>query len=323
MTWRRQYWVAREVTFEALRRIRGRLRPIAIPLAQRRNAGVYAIDLRARVGFFAQMNWLLYLLRHSEQRGLRPRVRFSSPLYCEPGQGPNWLAYHFHAHDPQLWLDAPGPPAPACVSRAEELDELGLPRRATLGLDLEEACGILQRHVVPRPEVTALVDDFVSHHFLPGATLGVHYRATDKGGEASPLSPDAMLAAIRRHLLDNPRYRCLYLASDDGHFVDRALRELDGMPVVVREDELRSRDGRAVHTRADVGENLRKGREALVNCLLLARCDGLLRTASFLSGWASILNPDLPVRLLNPPYPHRCWFPDRLIAERQRQAAAE
>ena len=322
MTWRRQYWAARELTHAALRRVRSRLRPIGIPLAQRRNAGVYAIDLNARVGFFAQLNWLVYILRHCEQRALMPRLRFSSPWYTEPARGPNWLAYHFRPHDPGLWLDTPATPAPARVSRAEELDELGLPRRASLGLTLEEACAILQRHVSPQPEVIDLVESFVSGHFQPGATLGVHYRATDKGGEAPPLSPDDMLAAIRHHLHTEPHYRCLYLASDDGHFVERALRELDGIPVVVREDELRSRDGRAVHTRSSAGENLRKGREALVNCLLLSRCDGLLRTASFLSGWASILNPRLPVRLLNPPYPHRCWFPDRLIVERQGKAGA-
>lgn len=315
--WRQRYWQTRERATAAMLRVRSRLRPLTIPLMQRRNGGVYAIDLCARVGFFAQMNWLLYILRHCEQRGLVPRVRFSSPWYVDPARDPNWLACHFAARDSALWLDAPVGPVPVHVSQVGELDELGLSRRASLGLSLEEAHGLLDRHLSPLPEVEALVDDYVSRSFHPGGTLGVHYRATDKGSEARVLSTAEMLLAVREHLDRHPHYRCLYLASDDARFVERALRELDGITIVVREDELRSRDGRAVHTRADGEENLRKGREALVNCLLLARCDGLLRTASFLSGWASVFNPALPVRLLNPPYAHASWFPDRVIAERQ------
>lgn len=322
MGWRQRYWQAREEATGALKRVRSRIRPLLIPLAQRGNAGVYAIELEARVGFFAQMNWLLYILRHCEQRGLRPRICFSSPWYRDPAQGANWLAYHFEARTPGLWLEPDAGPRPLRISRAEELDELGLPRRVFAGLTLEEASLILGRHLEPVPAVTGLVDGFVARHFEPGATLGVHYRATDKGSEARVPTADEMLAAIRAHLEAHPHYRRIYLASDDGHFVDRAQAELGGVPVIVREGEIRSRDGRAVHTRADGETNLQKGREALVNCLLLARCDGLLRTASFLSGWASVFNPGLPVRLLNPPHAHANWFPDRSIVERGDGAAA-
>jgi hypothetical protein len=56
-----------------------------------------------------------------------------------------------------------------------------------------------------------------------------------------------------------------------------------------------------------------KAREALVNCLLLARCRALIRTASFLSGWASVFNPELSVIMLNRPYQEALWFPDREV----------
>jgi hypothetical protein len=314
--WKAQYWKARERAAASLGHVRSRLRPFTIPVAQRWNRGQYAIDLAARVGFFAQLNWLVYILRHCEQSERRPRLRFSSPWYTDPQQGPNWLAYHFLPRQPSLWLDADVEgPAPR-VSRAVYLEDLGLPASARSGLSLEEACAVLARHVDIHPEVGGLVESFVARHFQPGATLGVHFRSTDKGSEARLLTADEMLACIRRQLTACPHYRCVYVASDDARFVERALGELDGVPVIVREDELRSTDGRAVHTRAESSENLRKGREALVNCLLLARCDGLLRTASFLSGWASVFNPALPVTLLNPPYAEASWFPDRLVAQR-------
>jgi hypothetical protein len=81
-------------------------------------------------------------------------------------------------------------------------------------------------------------------------------------------------------------------------------------------DDQRSDGTEAVHRLAFADGNYRKGREALLNCLLLSRCSALIRTASTLSGWASIFNPELPVTMLNRPFPNRLWFPDDRILRR-------
>ena len=47
------------------------------------------------------------------------------------------------------------------------------------------------------------------------------------------------------------------------------------------------------------GDNWNKGRDAVLDCLLLSRCDVLVRTASNLSLCAGFFNPRLPVVLLN------------------------
>jgi hypothetical protein len=54
------------------------------------------------------------------------------------------------------------------------------------------------------------------------------------------------------------------------------------------------------------------GREALVTCLLLARCGFLLKTASYLSAWAKIFNPSLDVLLISPTL-GTGFFPDRAL----------
>ena len=79
------------------------------------------------------------------------------------------------------------------------------------------------------------------------------------------------------------------------------------------EDTVRSVDGGAIHSRPEMGDNYIKGKEALINCLLLSRCNVLIRTASFLSAWSSFFNPKFPVIMLNTPYEHKLWFPDREI----------
>ena len=47
------------------------------------------------------------------------------------------------------------------------------------------------------------------------------------------------------------------------------------------------------------GDNWNKGRDAVLDCLLLSRCDVLVRTASNLGLCAAFFNPRLPVVLLN------------------------
>jgi hypothetical protein len=50
-----------------------------------------------------------------------------------------------------------------------------------------------------------------------------------------------------------------------------------------------------------------------VNALLLSRCTALIRTASRLSAWSSVFNPQLPVVMLNRPHDGMVWFPEREI----------
>lgn len=62
----------------------------------------------------------------------------------------------------------------------------------------------------------------------------------------------------------------------------------------------------------------RRRRDALVNCLILSRCDALLKTASILSGWSKLFNPQLPVSMMSAPYEEYLWFPERDIVGSSR-----
>jgi hypothetical protein len=105
------------------------------------------------------------------------------------------------------------------------------------------------------------------------------------------------------------------VASDEASFIGFIEDEFSSMPVVSCDDR-RSDSGVALH-HMDLGRgNYDKGRQALVNCLLLSRCDALIRTASSLSGWASIFNLKMPVYMLNQPYPRNLWFPDSRVVRR-------
>ena len=62
----------------------------------------------------------------------------------------------------------------------------------------------------------------------------------------------------------------------------------------------RSVDGNPTHWR-DIS-NHDKGEDAVIDCLLLSRCQFLIRSASNLSVCSTFFNPELPQKLLNQPY---------------------
>jgi hypothetical protein len=167
-----------------------------------------------------------------------------------------------------------------------------------------------------KPAIASYVDEFVSREFSTSGVIGVHYRGTDKKSEADPVDWPRCFQSVTKLAADHPEIRKVFLSSDDPLFIDWFVKKGKGtFSVVVHPDEERSRDAQPVHINP-AGNAHRKGFEALVNCLLLSRCTALIRTASFLSGWSSVFNPLLPITLLNEPFAHVRWFPDRELIQR-------
>jgi hypothetical protein len=134
------------------------------------------------------------------------------------------------------------------------------------------------------------------------------------------VAPERCVRVVRRFLDEHPEVQRVFVASDVASFVSYVQDELKGVRVCFC-DDLRSDGTIGVHHVEFGGDKYRKGREALVNVLLMARCDSLIRCASTMSGWASIFNPRLPVIMLNEPHPDTYWFPDRLVIPRATIAA--
>lgn len=310
---KRWYWSFRQRLQGEVARIDERLKPLYIPWQQHDNGGVYAVDICARVGLFAQMNWLLYVLEHCERRALKPWVRLSSPYYCAPTRGADWLEHFFDWRQLGPQERAQIASGQCRLSRATTVEQLGFPDSYARDMRLRRARHLLDLHLLPKPALLAQVDGFVEREFGPEPIIGLHYRGTDKVTEAPQVPWEDAIAAVRDLALRQPQFRSVFVASDDANFITYAMQALRPLRVITHDDQERSSDGLAVHTRIGVGDQYRKAEEALVNCLLLARCGALVRTASFLSGWASVFNPELPVVMLNRPYAGKTWFPDREV----------
>jgi hypothetical protein len=182
-------------------------------------------------------------------------------------------------------------------------------------LNIELASFLINKYLVVQDDVVSEVEEFCSTHFANRKILGVHYRGTDKK-EESPIVPyDCVKRNIEQYIKLYPDTDRVFLASDDMNFIENIENASVGRPILYRNDSFRARDGNSIHKSAAT-DKYQITRDALVNCLLLSRCDALLKTASILSGWSKLFNPRLPVVMLNRPYGDYEWFPERDLADK-------
>jgi len=243
-------------------------------------------------GLFSQFATVLGILEHYDRwrdryAGLRVDLA-EQGLYYDPSEGPNWWNYFFEP----LVLGG------AAVGRPRRVgdDELFyFARRVETSMPRGRAHALLERYIRPVARMRDRVDAYVRGRFAGAQVLGVHYRGTDKREDAPRVPYEAVEAAVRAQVPAAGTAWKVFLATDEQPFLDfMRVRFPDRLECL---DMRRSTDGSPI----DVipGDNLRKGEDAVMDCLLLARCDRLVRTASNLSLCATFFNPRLPVMLLN------------------------
>ena len=310
-TWPRRFATHSKRSFK---RAAGFWKPYQCALQQRNNGGIYAVRIHANVGFFAHINWCLWICAHCERYNLRPYIVLSSQNYSSSG-GDNWLEYYFDNLSLTLKDREAIENGRVTVSRVANYAQLGLAKGAPVQMDLAKAADLLNKYLKVRDSVKEYVDSFVARRFANKNVLGVHYRGTDKKSEALPVPPEACAAVIRKYLDAHRQTQALFIASDEAAFLEFVAKKFKGVEIISHDDSMRSGDGEAIHKSAG-GDKYEKGKDALVNCLLLSRCDALIKTASFLSAWSCVFNPTLPVVLLNAPYKECLWFPDREVEKK-------
>ena len=260
----------------------------------------------AGIGFFAQLTACLHFYRHAEARGFSPFVKLSSSNYLDSDLGDDWFAYYFDHLKPRR-------EEAGRRRRALRIGNIGEMPEFDRDLSLADANRLFFGTVRIKPEIVGAVDGFCRTNAVGGSTLGVHYRGTDKSQEATPPGYAEVYAIIDEVLARNPAMDTLFVASDEHGFIEGVASQFRGLRVVTFDDAVRSRDGTPVHLGGKASGNYRIGLDALMNALILSRCGALVRSTSFLSAWSSILNPGIPVFLVNTPYAHKLWFPEREI----------
>ena len=287
------------------------IRPHICRYHQSKSGHLLAVDINSWVGLFAHLEWFLEICLHCERHHLTPCFSSSSPQYVDPKYGPDWFAYFFInlQLSPEDNERIKSGQVPTC--RIDGIRQLGLPENYDIQLNLEISPGLVRKFIGIRRPILEKVDGFFDKYMKGKCALGIHYRGTDKSAEAPPVPYPTFKKSIYKFLDQNSNFDCLFVSSDEQSFVDFIEDEFSRrLPVFSHDDHERSRQGVAVH-RSKLGDRYMKAEEAILNCLLLSKCNALIKNASFLSAWSKLFNPHLPVILLNSPFERQLWFPDR------------
>jgi hypothetical protein len=240
-------------------------------------------------------------MAYCDDHGLLPRFRFSYPDARSPED-------HFGS----LFSIRDAREGPARFVTISSIVELDLGEDYDRVLTIGRASSLIRKYLVVKDDVVEEVDDFCRRHFAERRVLGVHYRGTDKVVESPFVPYDRVRRNIDRYLELYPGTDRVFLATDDARFLDYMRNTSLGRELLSREDSFRSRDGSSIHESSETNKH-EINRDAIVNCLILSRCEALLKTASILSAWSKLFNPRLPVVMLNRPPDEHLWFPERVL----------
>lgn len=244
-----------------------------------------------RAGMFAICNLVLghlYLLDKGYYGGVA--VDFADRgVYYDPNKGSNWWEYYFEPLAVGLKSDG-------IVEKTIPFELNQLAAAIRMQIPRGEAAALIRKHIKVQDYILEQVDDFASENFQDYFIIGLHYRGTDKSSEAPRVTYAQAELAVQEQISSLPhnRYK-IFVATDERPFLMYIQKKFPGK--VIYTEAIRSTDFSSVHHSAP--NHYEVGRQAIVDALLLSRCDQLIRTSSNLSLWATYFNPDLPVTLLN------------------------
>jgi len=285
---------------------------LAVRAQQRLNNGIFSVEIRGNSGFFAIMQLILFILVHCRDHGLHPDISAKGGTYGDETGTVDWFAELFEdiARPPPLITDRLSRRTDVRTARIKDGSELGFRSQYEMQLSLAEASELFNGRYRPAASVRTEVESIVKKIGISEKTLAVHYRGTDKVHEAGQVPWSAVCERVATIAGNRPQLTALFLATDEVEFVEYFKNWPFKLPVLVAPAEYLPVGNRPVHFSGHPG--LAIGREALITCLLLARCGFLFKTSSYLSGWAKIFNPALPVWLISPPI-GAGFFPDRAL----------
>ena len=262
---------------------------------------ILAVDICNHHGIGAKLVWALEIMLHCHLNNLEPRFRFTYPR--------NGVE-HFQ---PFFSIKLDGRKSRSLrYARVRNVEDLHLGKYYGAELSIDLAHTLVNKFLSINAGICNEVDLYCQEYFNSPRVLGVHYRGTDKKAEAPAVAYDAVIRNINHYISKYPDTVQVFISTDDQNFVDFAEGAEVQRPILLRKDFVRSRDLTPTHH--SHRHNINMNRDAVINCLILSRCTALLKTASILSAWSKILNPSLPVVMLNQPYPSHSWFPEKELA---------
>ena len=291
-----------------MRQLKKKIRQLVIGflLQSRTKSGYYAIDINSNgMGLGARLINVLGILLYCDTIGYIPLIKLN---YKEKNNTIDYFGELFYYKNiqtenlPKIKYTS--------IHDTSDLAWKNLGKRLRLNM----ANKLFEKYLGFNQNIVDEVNAFVKQYFTGKQVLGIHYRGTDKKTEAPEVTYDELLHYIHKVLADNQKLNFIFLSSDDARIIQTLVNSNLPVPIVYREDAIRSETGDQIHLKQE-NSKIIINRDAIVNCLILSKCNHLLKTASLLSDCSVIFNPDLQVSVINSPYSHKTWWPTSEINE--------
>jgi hypothetical protein len=225
---------------------------------------------------------------------------------------PAWDIRTTHYGDPPDRLTIPGAldlaytPSPGPY-RTVNLEEMRRRHAHVIGNDWPELHRMWSSYFKIPPRVVEAAKSIMPK----GRVLGIHYRGTDKqttSWDSNPITQDQYLTLIADFLANRSGFDVVFAATDEHSFIEK-LRSAVSLPVVAL--------GKVEFhmSTEDKGSRKEKTDRAMVDCVLLSRCQCVIETSSALPSFAKVFNPDLEIyrcaasKLFGKLYTNMPYFP--------------
>jgi hypothetical protein len=214
-------------------------------------------------------------------------------LYYDASYGSNWWNYYFEPIDYPVRSLEYGQKRPM-VKYLNDLAKADFGNNAHFCMKRERAHELIKRYIRVRQELLDEVETFYQKHLEDCFILGVHYRGTDKWAEATYITDEEILLRILKEEKKNSGKVKIFLATDCSSFLEKMQRQFGDQVCFIQAERFETEP---VHYHAK--EKFSMGKEAVMECLLLAKSDLLIRMNSNLSAVAAYFNPHMKVINLN------------------------
>ena len=214
------------------------------------------------------------------------------PYLLERGIYPAWEIGALHYGNAPDYITIPGAVDVAyTVSggpyKRVQLRELHRRHAQVLGSDWAELSRIW--HCFFR--IPLRIEEQADRVFPAGRVLGLHYRGTDKltnKSDSNPISQDQFLTLVKEFIATHAPFDAIFAGTDEISFVEK-LRATIPLPVVnLGEVEFHLAEIKKISAQE-------KTDRAMLDCVLLSRCECLIETSSALPSFAKVLRPEVEV----------------------------
>lgn len=239
-------------------------------------------------GFFSALFTIIGFLDDFDKEGWQGIViDFENQgNYYEPKKGSNWWGYYFKpiSEKPTWKYDE------WCV--VEDLKmSYGF---KTLFRSRSEVFQTTQKYIRPVDEVTFEVDTFADIYFGRNSVVGVNYQRPEKiNNRLKP--PNFQNFFDRIDLLlkeENHASAKIFVSTDDSRFLDELIDRY-GSKIVYR--DVPRGDDIVPAAYYSTTPNYDKGFDEIVECLLLSKCDVIVRTNTNITTAAGFFNPGVKI----------------------------